>query len=268
MKGIPYISNLQLGLSVGLVLLAGLVSAALRLGLLRSLLWGTLRTFLQLSLIGYALSHIFAIDHPLLIAALIAVMVLVAARTAVGRLKSVPFKPYGIAALSLGAGTYLVGTIVCWLLIGAERWWTARITIPIAGMILGNTLNGVSLSLERFVSEVRQAAPEVEQLLCLGYTPWESVRRQLRSAVRAGMTPTINALMIVGLVSLPGMMTGQILAGADPLSAVRYQIVVMMMISASVALGCLLLVGLSYRRCFTEDGALLPDLLQSGETRP
>jgi len=265
-SGIPQISTLQLALSVGLVLVAGLVSAALELGILRSLLWGTVRTFVQLLLLGYALTYIFAIDHPLLIVALIGLMVLLAARAAVARLTHVPFRPYGIAALSLGAGTFLVGTVVCALLIGAERWWSARIAIPIAGMILGNTLNGISLALDRFVSEVRLAAPEVEQLLCLGHTPWEAVRRQLRVALRAGMTPTINALMVVGLVSLPGMMTGQILAGADPLTAVRYQIVVMMMIAALVALGCLLLVGLSYRRCFTEDGALAPELRTSLET--
>ncbi|PIE17608.1 MAG: iron export ABC transporter permease subunit FetB [Proteobacteria bacterium] len=261
MKGVTPISTLQLALSVGLVLGAGAISTALRLGLLRSLLWGTLRTFLQLTLIGYALQHVFAIDHPALVAALVGLMTLVAARAVIGRLRGVPFKPYAIAALSLAAGTYLVGTLVCALLIGAERWWTARISIPIAGMILGNTLNGISLSLERFVSDVRAAAPQVEQLLCLGHSPWEAVRRQVKSALRAGMTPTINALMIVGLVSLPGMMTGQILAGVDPLTAVRYQIVVMMMVAASVTLGCLLLVGLSYKRCFTKDGALLPELL-------
>jgi putative ABC transport system permease protein len=264
-KGAPPISTLQLLLSVGLVLGAGAISAALRLGLLRSLLWGTLRTFLQLSLIGYALQHIFAIDHPALVVALVGVMTLVAARAVVGRLRGVPFRPYAVAALSLGAGSYLVGTLVCALLIGADRWWTARISVPIAGMILGNTLNGISLALERFVSDVRAAAPQVEQLLCLGHSPWEAVRRQVRSALQAGMTPTINALMVVGLVSLPGMMTGQILAGADPLKAVRYQIVVMMMVAASVTLGCLLVVGLSYKRCFTDDGALTPELL-SGES--
>jgi putative ABC transport system permease protein len=100
----------------------------------------------------------------------------------------------------------------------------------------------------------------VETRLSLGYTPWESLRPLVRTALRTGMTPMINALMVVGIVSLPGMMTGQILAGADPLTAVRYQIVVMLMIAASVTIGCLILVMLSYRRCFTEEDALRPDL--------
>jgi putative ABC transport system permease protein len=132
--------------------------------------------------------------------------------------------------------------------------------IPIAGMILGNSLNGVSLALDRMYGEVRARASEVEVRLCLGYSTWEAARPHVRAALRAGMTPTINALMVVGLVSLPGMMTGQILAGADPLTAVRYQIVVMLMIAGAVTIGSLLMVGLSFRRLFTAEDALRPEL--------
>jgi len=91
-------------------------------------------------------------------------------------------------------------------------------------------------------------------------TEW---RASVREAVRAGMTPTINSLMVVGLVSLPGMMTGQILGGTDPREAVRYQIVVMLMITAAVAIGCLILVGLSYKKLFNQDGALKPFVMKS-----
>ena len=252
------ISNLQLVFSVGLVVVAGLISAALGLGLLRSLVWGTVRTIVQLSLIGLALHHIFAIDNPALIVAVIGLMVAAAAHTAVSRMPHVPFRPFGLAALALGSSTFIVGTIVCWLIIGAQPWYTGRVAIPIAGMILGNTLNGVSLSLDRFFADVRASAREIEQYLCLGFEPWEAIRPYLRAAIRAGMTPTINALMVVGLVSLPGMMTGQILAGADPAEAIRYQIVVMLMLAASVSIGCLTLVGLAYRLCFGPDGALDP----------
>jgi len=248
-------------MAVSLVVVAGVISALLQLGLLRRLLWGTCRTLLQLGLIGYVLTYVFAIDHPALVAGLIGVMCLVAARAAVKQVQHPPFRLYGLAVLSLTASTYLVGTMVCGLIIAADRWYTARVAIPIAGMILGNSLNGVALALDRFIAELRSQSPVVEQRLCLGYTPWEAARPHLRTALRTGMTPILNSLMIVGVVSLPGMMTGQILAGAEPLVAVRYQIVVMMMLAASVALGCLTLVGLSYRRCFTSDGALRPELL-------
>lgn len=258
----PDISTFQLFLSLSLVLGAGILSAALKIGVLKHLAWATFRTFVQLSLIGYALRYIFQLDHPLVIIALIGVMTLLAARAAVARMKNVPFQPTWIAALSLAAGTYLIGTFACAFLINADRWWTAKISVPIAGMILGNTLNGVSLSLDRFVSDLRQRSSEIEQLLCLGYTPWEAVRRPMRAAIKAGMTPILNSLMIAGLVSLPGMMTGQILAGADPLKASRYQIIIMMMVTASVAIGTLLLVTLSYRKCFTSDAALTEKILE------
>ena len=242
--GVIPISDLHLALSTVLVLAAGLISAVARLGLLRSLLWGTARTFVQLMLVGYVLSFVFTLDHPGLVLGLVLLMVLTAARAATSRMKHVPRRPVGLAALSLGLSTFLVGLVVCGLIIGGPNWHQPRLVIPIAGMLLGNSLNGVSLSLDRLYSEVRARAPEVEARLSLGYTRWESLRPLVRDALRAGMTPIINSLMVVGIVSLPGMMTGQILAGADPLTAVRYQIVVMLMIAASVTIGCLILVGL------------------------
>jgi len=208
MNAIP-ISDGHLALSTLLVVVAGLVSALLRLGLLRSLLWGTLRTFVQLMLVGYVLAYVFALDHPLVVLGLVLVMCLVAARASVQRLQAVPERPYGLAVLALGSSTFLVGILVCAVIIGGERWYTARLVIPIFGMLLGNSLNGISLSLDRLYSEVRSNAAEVEARLSLGYTRWESVRPQVRRALRAGMTPIINSLMVVGVVSLPGMMTGQ-----------------------------------------------------------
>lgn len=125
-------------------------------------------------------------------------------------------------------------------------------------------MNGLALGIDRLYAEVRSRAGEIETRLALGATPWEAVRSRLREAVRAGMTPSINSMMVVGLVFLPGVMSGQILAGADPLQAVRYQIVVMLMVVAAAALGCLLLVLLSYKRLFDKEGALKPELRESG----
>jgi putative ABC transport system permease protein len=254
------ISNFHLVLSTVLVIGAGLISALLRLGLLKSLLWGTVRTFVQLLLVGYVLTYVFAVDHPALVAGMVLVMCLIAARASLQRLKEAPVRPFGLAVLALGTSTFLVGTIVCGVIIGGERWYAARLTIPIAGMILGNSLTGISLALDRMYGEIKARSGEVETRLSLGYTGWEAVRPHVRTALRAGMTPMINALMVVGIVALPGMMTGQILAGADPLTAVRYQIVVMLMIAAAVTLGSLIIVGLSFRRCFTDEEALRPDL--------
>lgn len=261
--GIVPISNWQLGLTVILLLLSGGVSAALQLGLFKSLIWGTLRTFMQLTLIGYALTYIFAWNNPWIILGIITLMTGVATQAATGRSRQVARYPRVLAFLALYVSTLLVGTLVVVLIIGPEPWYSARVAVPIFGMILGNSMNGIALSLERLYSTVRARLPEVELLLALGATPWESVRQAVNEAVRTGMMPTINGLMVVGLVSLPGMMTGQILGGVDPRQAVRYQIVVMLMIAAAVAIGCLLLVGLSYRKLFNDEGALVPELQQS-----
>lgn len=257
------ITDFQLALSVVLILMAGGVSAALRLGLLKSLFWGTVRTVVQLSLIGYALTYIFELESLPLVLAILLIMCIIAARTAARSTKNTPGNSAWLAFIALAASTFLVGVIVVVLIIGPEPWYSARIAIPIIGMILGNSMNGIALSLDRLYSEVRARTGEVEALLTFGATPWEAVRDCVREAVRAGMTPTINSLMVVGLVSLPGMMTGQILGGVDPREAVRYQIVVMLMIAAAVAVGCLLLVGLSYRRLFNRDDALQLDVQKS-----
>jgi len=257
------ISNLQLAFTVLLVLIAGGISAFLRLGLLRALVWGTVRTFVQLTLVGYALVYIFKINNFWLVLAVITLMCYVAAKTAVKRTPNVPDYPTALAFLSLLASTYLAGSIVTGLIITPDPWYEARIVIPIFGMILGNTMNGIALSLDRLYSEVRSRAAEIEARLTFGATPWEAAHSTVREALRAGMTPTINSLMVVGLVSLPGMMTGQILGGADPRDAVRYQIVVMLMITAAVATGCLIMVGFSYRKLFDRDGALQPFVRQS-----
>lgn len=257
------ISNLQLAFTVVLVLITGAISSLLKLGLLRSLLWGTVRTFVQLTLVGYALTYIFKINNLWLIMAIITLMCFIASKTAVKRTPNVPNYPSLLAFVSLLASTYLVGSLVTVLIISPDPWYSARIAIPIFGMILGNSMNGIALSLDRLYSEARSRSAEIEAMLTFGATPWEAIRSSVREAVRAGMTPTINSLMVVGLVSLPGMMTGQILGGADPSEAVRYQIVVMLMIAAAVAIGCLILVGLSYKKLFNEDGALQPFVLQS-----
>lgn len=257
------ISYGQLFLSITLVLLTGIISAFLRLGLIKPLIWGTIRAFVQLTLIGYALSFIFKINNFLIILLIIIFMCYIASREASRRIRKAPGKPDFISFIALTASTFLVGIIVVVLIISPEPWYTPQVMIPIFGMILGNSMNGIALSLDRMYGEIYAHIDEVEQLLCLGATPFEAVREYVKEAVAAGMTPTINSLMVVGLVSLPGMMTGQILAGMDPAVAVRYQFVVMVMIAAAVAMGCLIIVGLSYRKMFNEDMALNKKMYKS-----
>ena len=254
------ISNTQLAMSLALVLITGLISTLMQLGLLKSLLWGTFRAFIQLTLIGYVLTYIFETNRLYVIVPIIILMTFVASREATRRIKKSPHNTMLLSFLSLTASTFIVGLIVVRLIISPQPWYSARVMIPIFGMILGNSMNAIALSLDRLYAEIHAHVNEVEQLLCLGASPWEASREYVSRALQAGMMPTINSLMIVGLVSLPGMMTGLILAGMNPQDAVRYQFVVLIMVAAAVAIGCLCMLGLSFRKMFTEDMALVEPL--------
>ena len=129
-------------------------------------------------------------------------------------------------------------------------------------MVLGNSLTGISLCLDSLLERFDAGRPEIEMWLALGATRWEAARGALRDGVRRGMVPMLNAMTVVGIVSLPGMMTGQILAGASPLEAVRYQIVVMFMLAASSAVGSILIALLVWRRAFNDRHQLRADRIQ------
>ncbi len=253
----PLLSLGDVGIAALLMLLAGGVSVALSLRLERRLAVAAVRTVVQLIAVGYVLAFVFSGRSLLAVAAMVAVMVVAASRAAVARAAwSFP----GVTRLAFGS-LVVSGVLTVWvtteLVIGAEPWYTPRVMIPLLGMVLGSGLNGISLSLDELLARLAEHRREVEMELAHGATRWEAARRPLREAVRRGLIPITNTMMVVGLVSLPGMMTGQILAGADPLQAVRYQIVIMFMIAAATALGSILMGVLVVRRLFTADHRLL-----------
>jgi putative ABC transport system permease protein len=151
----------------------------------------------------------------------------------------------------------LVSMLVTGVIVGAKPWWTPQYFIPLAGMIVGNSMTAISIALECLFSDLKARRAEVEMELALGADYREASQDILRGAIKAAMIPSINSLMAVGLVSLPGMMTGQILSGTDPLIAIRYQIVVMLMLVASTAIGTVIVTGLVRRRCFSAGQCLL-----------
>ncbi|HEX04081.1 MAG TPA: ABC transporter permease, partial [Bacteroidetes bacterium] len=153
-----------------------------------------------------------------------------------------------------------VSLIVTGSVIGARPIWTPPVFIPILGMILGNSLNGISLALDRFLTGCVDQRALIETRLSLGATPNEAVQPLVREAVRTGMIPIINSMAIVGIVSMPGIMTGQLLAGADPKDAVLYQIVVMYMLAGSTSISTVISILMLRRRVFTADMALRSDL--------
>lgn len=240
-----------LAISGALVLLAGGVSLVLRLGVTGRLAVAALRTVVQLALVGLVLEWVFSVDRWYVVLALLATMVVNAGIAAVRRTgRRFP----GIFRTGLFAVTVsgvLVTFVVAEGVVRVAPWYDPRYLIPLMGMVLGNALTGISLCLDRIMADLDQRRGEVEAWLALGATAWEASRPIVAEAVRTGMIPILNSMTVAGIVSLPGMMTGQILAGAAPLTAVKYQIVVMFMIAAAASLGSLLAALLGFRRLVT-----------------
>lgn len=254
----------QLALATALMLLAGALSVALGLGVARQLAIATVRAVAQLLALGLALRWVLSVDSPALV---LAILVLMAATAASIIRRRAPDAPRGTFRASFlvmtGVGMFITFTVTG-LVVGVEPWYLPRYVIPIAGMVLGNSMNGIALTLERTFADLDARADEVLALTALGATPWEAARGSVRTAMRAGMIPGINTLSAAGVVFIPGMMAGQLLAGADPTVAAPYQVVVMMMVATADVCGSALAVMLAYRRRFTTEGVFLERGLRAG----
>ncbi len=242
----------DLGLSGLLILTALALSRRERLGIERSLLVGSVRALVQLLAVGYVLKAVFDLHKWYWTLLMLAVMTGVAVWTAVGREKGRVPRLTPVLIISIGGGALATLGFVIGAVIRPGNWYEPQYTIPIGGMVIGNAMNGATLLLDRLLAEVKSRRPQIEAALSLGATSRQAVAGPLRDAVRASMIPSINAMMIVGLVQLPGMMTGQIVAGVAPEQAIRYQLVVVYMISAAVALTSMAAATLTYRQLFTE----------------
>ena len=263
MTGFIELGPLQLAMASLLVVAAGVVSIVLRLGVERRLAVAALRTVIQLGLLGLILERVFAVRNPVLVVALLVLMTVFAAREAVGR-SSRRYRGILIDAwLTMAATCLTVGGVVTHFVVGVDPWWEPQYVIPLLGMILGNSLTGISLCLDRFLDFLETRSAEVELRIAFGATRREALSEPLKEAVRTGMIPIINSMAAAGIVSLPGMMTGQILAGSPPMQAVAYQIVVMFMIAAAVALGAMMVVVLAGRHFMGVDATLRLDRLKS-----
>ena len=247
----------QLALGLLFILVAGMTSLYHALRLERDLAIGTVRTFVQLLALGYALHFLFRLEHAWSVLTVFGFMILFAAWTIRGRVTERRVTFFWPTFISMLVAYTLVSFAVTSLVVGAKPWWKPQYFIPLGGMVIGNSMNAIAIALDRLFDDLRLRGPEVEMKLCLGATSQEAAKDSVGRAMRAGMIPSINSMMAVGVVFIPGMMTGQILAGVDPLVAVRYQIVVMVMIVGATAGGSLLVVLLARRRCFSAARQLL-----------
>lgn len=234
----PPLGWLGLGMAAALLAINGAISLAFRLGLERTIVTASARMVAQLAAVGLVLKVIFEAQSPwvTLLAALL--MAGVASFEAVSRLER-PFAGWRVHGL--GAATLLVTGLLGAVfasagVIGPEPWYQPRVVLPILGMILGNTLTGISLVLDTMTDMATRERPSIEARLALGQDRFTAFEAVLRRALRTGLTPILNAMAVAGVVSLPGMMTGQILAGGDPLEAAKYQIMILFVIAGATAL--------------------------------
>ena len=207
----------------------------------------------QLMLLGLLLHQIFSMSHFVPVLLLGAGMTIVAGVSAVRRINFRYTGIYWSAIFSVWASAWFVTSIAVLLVVRPEPWYSPQIVIPLLGMVLGNSLTGISLGLDRFLEELSRQRDEVEMRLSLGATRWEACRDLFASAARTAMIPILNTMTVAGIVSLPGMMTGQLLAGAPPVQAVQYQIIIMFVIAAAIALGVMLSLAFSFFRVTTPD---------------
>jgi len=240
----------QLAIASLLIVLNGAVSVLMRLGLARRLFFVSARMIVQLLLVGLLFRSVFAVRQWYWVFAVMLIMSLIGGVAAVLRSNRRYPGIWFSSVVSVFCSSWLMVAMALFVILRVQPWYTPQYAIPFMGMILGNTLSGVSLALDRFGEELTTHRGQVETLLALGANRREAARLPIRNAVCTGMIPTINVMAVAGIVTLPGTMTGQLLAGVDPFVAVKYQIVIMFLLASSTALATVSAILLSYRWLF------------------
>lgn len=242
-------SALDLALTSSLVVLNAGISAYLGLRMQRMMLWSAARMVVQLLLVGLVLRWVFALASPVATLAVALLMIVAAAREVAMRpahgLRGWP----GVWLSTASVGLSSVATVVLALLtvLRPTPWYEPQYVVPLIGIVLGNVLNSASLGLDTFYGGVVNARAAIEAQLVLGATRQEALAPLIRDSVRKGLIPIINQMSAAGIITLPGIMTGQILAGMDPMDAVRYQILLMFLLAGGSGISVTLAVYLAAR---------------------
>jgi putative ABC transport system permease protein len=258
------LSPLDLAVAAALVAFDAVLSVALRLGLHRQVLIAAARMVVQLVAVGFILRFVFTMRHPLTTLALVLVMAAIAAREIAARPER---KLKGLAGLALSGSAVAIAAVVTVGLalttaIRPQPWYDARYAVTLVGIILGSVLNAGSLSLDSLLGGIARQREAIEAQLALGATFGDAVGPLRRDSIRRGLLPVINQMSAAGVITLPGIMTGQILAGLDPLEAVKYQILLMFLLAGASGLAAFIVVFGGLRRLTDERQRLRLDRLR------
>ena len=255
-----------LAISALLVILLSLLSWLLHLGIGRRMLIAAARSAVQLILLGLILETLFKQTSPWLIGALSLVMLSVAGYEVKARQhrQFTGYWGYGIGTLSMFLSSFTITLLALLIIVRVEPWYTPQYLIPLLGMLLGNTMTGIAVALDQLTRSSWNQRHVIEARLMLGADCDTAIGEIRRDALRSGLIPTINAMTTAGIVSLPGMMTGQILAGSPPLEAAKYQLMILFLIAAGTGLGSMAAVWFGSRHLFDDRDRLCLNRLKPG----
>ncbi|MFD0698834.1 ABC transporter permease [Paenibacillus sp. GCM10027628] len=242
-------STLALGFTLTFVVITMALSRWQKLGLEKDIAIGTIRGALQLLFIGYVLHFVFKSANIGLILIIIAIMIGIASHNAGKRAEGIRGVYWRIALAIAATEAITLGLMLSLRIIQP----TSQYIIPISGMTIGSSMIVCGLFLNHMNREVASSRGEIEALLALGASVRQAIQQALQRSVKASMIPTIDGMKTVGLVQLPGMMTGMIIAGANPVDAVRYQILILFAFTASAAVTSIILSVLCYKLWFTKE---------------
>lgn len=230
MESLIELEPIDLLWALGMIAIAIGLSSTQRLGLEITLVSASGQTILQLLVAGYVLAIVFTLNNPILIVGILIVMLAIATIVTRNRIgKKIP----QISSLVFGSiffSTTLSVSYTIVLIIQPETWYDPQYLIPLGAIVLGQVMNGTAIAGERLVNAISNSTQEIETHLSLGATPQQAVATYRQDAIRAGLIPTTNSMMVIGLVGLPSLMSGQLLSGIDALNAASYQILIMLML--------------------------------------
>ncbi|TYQ16116.1 UNVERIFIED_CONTAM: putative ABC transport system permease protein [Acetivibrio alkalicellulosi] len=223
----------------------------------KEILISTVRMTLQLILVGYLLSYIFEFPSPIYTVLILICMEMFSIYTILKRTKINLLSRLGrIIAFAMTFGTVSCLFYFLFVVVHISPWYEPRYFIPIAGMLVGNSMTGITLGVKRLVDGINTNKHIVEGALMLGATPKMASKQIVDDAFDSAILPTINSMLGMGIVFLPGMMTGQILSGVSPVTAISYQIAIMLGVLGSVALTVIIFVQMGYKTFFNQQNQL------------
>jgi len=257
MTGIIDLSVVKLAFAYLFVLGVLVIVRKRRMKKERELIISSVRMTLQLVLTGYILVYVFERPSPFITAGIIILMEAFAVYTVFKKFKGKLSKMLKkVIAISLAAGTLSCLLYFLLVVVRINPWYDPQYFIPIAGMLIGNSMTGVSLGVKSLIEGMTTQKVLVEEALILGATPKAATKNIIDSTFDAAIMPTINSMLGMGIIFLPGMMTGQILSGTSPTTAISYQIAIMFGILGAVALSVILMLQFGYRTFFNREDQL------------